>query len=41
MGRGRAEGALTLTTCQYQITDAHAEGQFVDGVLLRYTITSQ
>ena len=37
----RAEGALTVTTCHYRATEARVEGQFVDGVLLRYTISSQ
>jgi hypothetical protein len=37
----RAEGALKVATCMYQLSEARAEGQFVDGVLLRYSITSQ
>jgi len=37
----KSEGALTLTTCVYRLPEAHAEGQFVDGVLVRYTIASE
>ncbi|MEX2304159.1 MAG: hypothetical protein WD733_24665 [Bryobacterales bacterium] len=37
----RAEGTLKVATCLYQLSEARAEGQFVDGVLLRYSITSQ
>jgi hypothetical protein len=37
----RSEGALKVATCLYQLTEARAECQFVDGVLLRYTISSE
>jgi hypothetical protein len=37
----RAEGALKVATCRYQLSEAGAECQFVDGVLLRYTIASE
>jgi hypothetical protein len=37
----RSEGALKVTTCLYRLTESRAECQFVDGVLLRYTIASE
>jgi hypothetical protein len=37
----KSEGALTLTTCTYRLPEARAEGYFVDGVLVRYLISSE
>lgn len=37
----RNEGTLRVSVCLYQLAEARAECQFVDGVLLRYTIASQ
>jgi hypothetical protein len=37
----RGEGTLKVATCRYRLSEASAECQFVDGVLLRYTIASE
>jgi hypothetical protein len=37
----RSEGVLKVATCLYRLTESRAECQFVDGVLLRYTIASE
>jgi hypothetical protein len=37
----RNEGALTVRQCIYRLPDVRVEAQFVDGILLRYTIASQ
>lgn len=37
----RSEGALKVATCLYRLSEARAECQFVDGVLLRYIIASE
>ncbi len=37
----KSEGTLTLTACTYRLPEARAEGHFIDGVLVRYTIASE
>jgi hypothetical protein len=36
-----AQGALTVDTCTFEMAEATLEASFVDGVLVRYVLTSR
>ena len=37
----KAEGVFKVTVCKYRSNETEVEGQFIEGILMRYTIASQ